>query len=90
MNRSELTACIAAQTGESKDTVNNVLGTFYDVVKLRVSQGHLVSARGFGTFLQKKQAQKVGRLMSEGNKPIIIPARIKPNFIPSKEFFKLF
>lgn len=89
MNKSELTACISAQSGETKDVVNNVLGTFFDVVKLRVSQGHLVSLRGFCTFLPKKKPEKKARHIKE-NRIMIIPARTVPTFKPSKEFLQMF
>jgi nucleoid DNA-binding protein len=89
MNRSQLVAAISAQSGENKDTVNNVVETLFDVVKLRNSQGHEVVWRTFGRFYPVKKAANIGRDFKNGS-IIKIPPKIVPGFKASKEFVRLF
>jgi DNA-binding protein HU-beta len=50
-----------------------------------LASGENVYVRGFGSFVIKKRAQKVGRHIKEG-KSIVIPAHYIPAFKPAKVF----
>jgi len=56
-----------------------------DTIKKSLTSGENVYLRGFGTFLLKKRAEKVGQNISKGTS-VKIPARYLPAFKPSKEF----
>lgn len=47
--------------------------------------GENVYVRGFGSFITKKRAQKVGRIIKR-NQSIVIPEHYIPAFKPAKTF----
>ena len=48
-------------------------------------EGKNVYLRGFGTFVVKKRAEKIGRNISK-NTTVVIPAHFIPAFKPAKTF----
>jgi len=63
------------------------LETFFDEVKASLEKGENVYIRGFGSFVIKKRAKKVGRNIKKG-KSIIIPEHYIPAFKPAKVFMQ--
>ena len=61
---------------------------FFKDVKEALSEGENVYIRGFGSFVLKKRAKKIGRHIKE-NRPIEIPEHFIPSFKPSKVFVDL-
>jgi DNA-binding protein HU-beta len=76
---------ISAKTGIEKVDVQEVVETYFKVVKDAMSQGKNVYFRGFGSFIVKKRARKVARNITK-NTSIVIPPHYVPAFKPSKTF----
>lgn len=85
MRKADLVAAIAEKTGVQKVDVLVTLESFFKEVKGSLAQGENVYVRGFGSFVIKKRAQKVGRHIKE-NKAIVIPEHYIPAFKPAKVF----
>lgn len=85
MRKADLVAAIAEKTGVQKVDVLVTLESFFKEVKGSLAKGENVYVRGFGSFVIKKRAQKVGRHIKE-NKAIVIPEHYIPAFKPAKIF----
>lgn len=85
MRKADLVAAIAEKTGVQKVDVLVTLESFFKEVKGSLADGENVYIRGFGSFVIKKRAQKVGRHIKE-NKAIVIPEHFIPSFKPAKVF----
>ena len=85
MTKAEIVAQIAEKTGIEKTNTQVVVEAFMNVVKETVAQGEPVYLRGFGSFVRKTRAEKVGRNIKK-DESIIIPAHNIPAFKPSKTF----
>ena len=85
MTKAEVIAEIAQKTGVDKSDVQTVVESFFTVVKDKMSEGENIYVRGFGSFVNKRRAKKIGRNISE-NKAIVIEEHYIPSFKPSKVF----
>lgn len=85
MRKADLVSKIADETGIAKVDVLVTLEQFFNEVKESLSEGENVYIRGFGSFITKKRAQKIGRHIKE-NKSIVIPEHFIPAFKPAKVF----
>ena len=85
MTKAEIVKEITTQTGLDKDTVLVIVEATMENIKVNMAKGQNIYLRGFGTFLLKKRAEKIGRIITK-NTEIKIPAHIIPAFKPSKEF----
>jgi len=88
MRKADLVTSISDKTGVAKVDVLVTLETFFSEIKGTLSAGENVYVRGFGSFILKKRAKKIGRHIKE-NKPIEIPEHFIPAFKPSKVFVDL-
>ncbi len=87
MRKSDLIAKIADKTGIPKVDVLVSLETMFKEIKDTVSSGENIYIRGFGSFITKKRAAKIGRIITK-NVAVHIPEHFIPSFKPSKEFMK--
>ncbi len=85
MRKADIVARIAEKTSIAKVDVLLTLETFFKEVKESISEGENVYVRGFGSFVAKKRARKVGRNI-KANKAIEIPEHYIPAFKPAKIF----
>jgi DNA-binding protein HU-beta len=85
MRKADVVTKVAESTGVPKVDVLFTLETFFKEVKNSVKNGENVYVRGFGSFIAKKRAQKVGRIIKR-NEAIIIPEHYIPAFKPAKSF----
>ncbi len=85
MTKAEIVSEIANRTGVEKVTVLNTIETFMEVMKDTMSKGENVYLRGFGSFILKRRAEKIGRNITK-NTSIKIPAHYIPAFKPAKPF----
>ena len=85
MRKVDIVSKIADLTGVPKTDVLITLEAFFKEVKNSVKQGENVYVRGFGSFIAKKRAQKLGRIISR-NETIVIPEHYIPAFKPAKIF----
>jgi DNA-binding protein HU-beta len=87
MRKADLVAAIAEKTGVQKVDVLVTLESFFKEIKGSLAEGENVYIRGFGSFIIKRRAQKVGRHIKE-NKAIVIPEHYIPAFKPAKIFIE--
>lgn len=80
-----MVAAISEKTGVPKVDVLVTLETFFKEVKGSLAEGENVYVRGFGSFIVKKRAKKIGRHIKK-NKAIEIPEHFIPAFKPAKVF----
>src|SRR5579872_2105127 len=85
MRKADVVTKVADLTGVAKVDVLVTLEAFFKEVKNSVKNGENVYVRGFGSFVSKKRAQKLGRNIKR-NEPIIIPEHYVPAFKPAKVF----
>jgi DNA-binding protein HU-beta len=85
MRKADLVAAISEKTGVPKVDVLVTLETFFKEVKGSLADGENVYIRGFGSFIIKKRAKKIGRHIKK-NVAIEIPEHYIPAFKPAKVF----
>ncbi len=85
MRKADLVNIITEKTGVPKVDVLVTLEMFFKEVKSSLSGGENVYVRGFGSFVIKKRAKKIGRHIKK-NKSIEIPEHFIPSFKPAKVF----
>lgn len=88
MRKADLIAEIADKTGIAKVDVLVTLEAFFKEVKDSLAEGENVYIRGFGSFVTKKRAKKIGRNIKK-NVAIEIPEHYIPAFKPSKVFVEM-
>lgn len=85
MRKADLINRISDKTGIAKVDVLVTLETLFTEVKNTLGEGENIYIRGFGSFITKKRAAKIGRNIKK-NTAVEIPAHYIPAFKPSKEF----
>jgi DNA-binding protein HU-beta len=85
VTKAEVISEIAQKTGVEKADVANSIEAFFKVIKNSLTEGENVYVRGFGSFIVKKRARKVARIISK-NTAIIIDEHYIPSFKPAKTF----
>ena len=85
MRKADLVTAISEKTGIAKVDVLVTLESFFKEVKDTLTEGENVYIRGFGSFVVKKRAKKIGRLIKK-NVAIEIPEHYIPSFKPAKIF----
>lgn len=83
MNKTELIAVAAENSGMTKKDAERVLNAAIDAITLRLSKGEKVALSGFGTFEIKEREARVGR-NPHTREAMEIPATRVPTFKPSK------
>ncbi|MDA3616068.1 HU family DNA-binding protein [Polluticaenibacter yanchengensis] len=85
MRKSDLINRIAEKTGIPKVDVLVTLEAMFKEVKQSLVDGENIYVRGFGSFITKKRAAKIGRNIKR-NLAVEIPEHYIPAFKPAKEF----
>lgn len=85
MRKSDIVNNIAEKTGIPKVDVLVTVETLIKEIKENISKGENIYIRGFGSFITKKRAAKIGRNIKK-NIAVHIPEHYIPAFKPSKEF----
>lgn len=85
MRKADLITKISEKTGVPKVDVLVSLEAFFKEVKESLAHGENVYIRGFGSFITKKRAKKIGRNIKK-NIAIEIPEHHIPAFKPAKIF----
>lgn len=85
MRKADIVSTIAEKTGIPKVDILVALETFFKEVKSSLIEGEPVYVRGFGSFILKKRAAKIGRNIKK-NIAVEIPEHFIPAFKPAKEF----
>jgi DNA-binding protein HU-beta len=84
MNKAEIVARMAKESGLTKADANRALDAFLDNVTRALKKGEKVTLVGFGTFLVGRRRARTGRNPQTGA-PIKIAARRVPRFAAGKE-----
>jgi DNA-binding protein HU-beta len=87
MRKADVVNTIAEKTGTSKVDVLVTLESFFKEVKASLTAGEPIYIRGFGSFILKKRAAKVGRNIRKGVS-VQIAEHFIPAFKPAKEFMQ--
>jgi DNA-binding protein HU-beta len=87
MRKADLIAKISDKTGITKVDVMITLETMFKEVKESLIEGENIYIRGFGSFITKKRAAKIGRNIKK-NIAVEIPEHYIPAFKPAKEFIQ--
>jgi len=87
MRKADLINQISDKTGIPKVDVLVTLETMFKEVKSALSSGENIYIRGFGSFITKKRAAKIGRNIKK-NIAVEIPEHFIPAFKPAKEFMQ--
>jgi len=85
MRKADVVSSIAEKTGIPKVDILVALEAFFKEVKISLVEGEPVYVRGFGSFILKKRAAKIGRNIKK-NVAVEIPEHFIPAFKPAKEF----
>jgi DNA-binding protein HU-beta len=85
MRKSDLINNISDKTGIPKVDVLVTVESLIKEIKENISKGENIYIRGFGSFITKKRAAKIGRNIKK-NVAVNIPEHYIPAFKPSKEF----
>ena len=85
MRKSDLINNISDKTGIPKVDVLVTVESLIKEIKENISKGENIYIRGFGSFITKKRAAKIGRNIKK-NVAVTIPEHYIPAFKPSKEF----
>ena len=83
MNKSELVAAIAKESGLSKKDAEAALKAFIDITTKQLKKGNKIQLVGFGTFEVVKRAAREG-LNPRTKEKIKIKASKTPKFKPGK------
>ncbi|NBA85899.1 integration host factor subunit beta [Emticicia sp. CRIBPO] len=85
MTKAEAISIIADKTGVDKANVSITIEAFFETVKETLASGDAIYVRGFGSFVNKKRAEKKARNISQKT-TVTVPEHFIPSFKPSKEF----
>jgi DNA-binding protein HU-beta len=89
MRKAELIDAISEKTGIPKVDVLVTVETLFKEIKENMTLGSNIYIRGFGSFIIKKRAAKIGRNIKK-NQSMVIPEHFVPTFKPSKDFIAIF
>jgi DNA-binding protein HU-beta len=85
MRKADLVNKISDKTGIAKVDVLVSIEALFKEIRDSLKQGENVYVRGFGSFITKKRAKKIGRNIKK-NVAIEIPEHFIPAFKPAKTF----
>jgi DNA-binding protein HU-beta len=85
MRKADLINKISEKTHIPKVDVLVTLETMFKEIKATLANGENLYVRGFGSFIIKKRAAKIGRNIKK-NVSVSIPEHFIPAFKPAKEF----
>lgn len=83
MNKMELIAAMAEETGFTKADAEKALSAFIHQVEAALKDGEKVQLTGFGSFEVKTRAERTGR-NPQTKEEFRIPASKVPSFKPGK------
>ncbi|AWU43915.1 integration host factor subunit beta [Blattabacterium sp. (Cryptocercus kyebangensis)] len=88
MTKADIITEIISEIGSERIDTKKVIETFMKKIKESLTSGKNVYLRGFGSFIIKYRAKKLGRHISK-DISIVIPAHNIPAFKPAKSFTEL-
>lgn len=83
MNKTELVAAIANDSGLTKVQAQKALDAAIDAISGAMATGDTVTLIGFGTFKVSERAERMGRNPQTGKEMKIAASKL-PRFVPGK------
>jgi DNA-binding protein HU-beta len=83
MNKSDIVAKVAAETGMSQSALDMALGKVFNTISDSLSGGEDVAISGFGSFTVRSRAERQGRNPATGQ-PMTIKASKSVGFKAAK------
>lgn len=83
MNKSDIVAKVAAETGMSQGALEVALGKVLKTISDTLAGGEDVALSGFGSFTVRSRKERQGRNPATGE-PMTIPASRSVDFKPAK------
>ncbi|MBD3767567.1 MAG: HU family DNA-binding protein [Gammaproteobacteria bacterium] len=83
MNKTELVAAIANNSGLTKVQAQKALDAAIDAISGAMAKGDSVTLIGFGTFKVSERAERMGRNPQTGKEMKIAASKL-PRFVPGK------
>lgn len=84
MNKAELINVIAEKVGVTKKQAEDMIESFVDIVISELQKGNEVTIAGFGQFLSKRRAGRMGVNPQNPTEKIQIPSVTVPKFKAGK------
>lgn len=84
MNKAELVDYVAQQTGQYKKDVKVLVDVMLEGIERGLIRDGKVTLVGFGNFLTKQRAPRIGRNPQTGAS-VNVPAKTVPTFKPSQQ-----
>ena len=84
MNKQDLVAVMAQQSGLSKADTAKALNAFTETVGATIADGGTIQLVGFGTFKGNDQAARTARNPKTGE-PVNVPAQRRVSFVAGKD-----
>jgi len=88
LNKAEIVARVARDSGLTKADVLRALDGFIEVVGRTLKRGDKVTLVGFGTFHTGRHRARAAHNPRTGQ-PMRVPARRRPKFTPGKDLLRL-
>ena len=85
MNKSEIIAKVAQNSGQSMEDTSGMFDAFIAVLGEALRSGDTVTISGFGTFLPSSRAEREGVHPQNPTQRIKIPPHTVPRFRPSEQ-----
>jgi DNA-binding protein HU-beta len=85
VTKAEVISIVSEKTGVDKAVTSITVEAFFQTVKDQLASGEAIYVRGFGSFVNKKRAEKKARNISKKT-TVTVPAHYIPSFKPSREF----
>lgn len=88
MNKADLITHLADKTGLAKKQVEDLVEAFTETVVAELKKGGEIVLAGFGTFLAKQRAARMGVNPQNPTQKMHIPAVVVPKFKAGANFKK--
>ncbi|MCP4749738.1 MAG: HU family DNA-binding protein [Proteobacteria bacterium] len=88
MTKAELISIVAKNADLTKAKARNAVNIVLDCIQESLAEKRKVKLMGFGTFTTALQNSTIG-VNPQSGESIVIPARIKPKFVPGKKLSEI-
>jgi nucleoid DNA-binding protein len=85
ITKREIVSDLSEQTGMTQSDVAQIVESFIGLISKRLSEGHDVTFRTFGTFEVRVAKAKIGRNPNKPEAEVRIPNRCVARFKPGRE-----
>ena len=76
LTKADLVKAVYGKIGYSKKYTENIVDTFFDIIKESLNQGKGIKINKFGKFILKDRKAKKGRNLKTGGTVTVAPRRV--------------